>query len=185
MGGKIFQGTRIQREKRRAAVTPLRKAVSSDPRQAIFANTSLAPLSWFHGSRVATAHAHQCCRFQSYAKTVPSRMKLTMKLTMRESASMTTDTWSRRVTSVFNSALELRTTYKIFKVPEEWRNTLTAILFVNLMNHFIECRCLAHLKMDSCIAIYTGWPNKIGTAYFPQYLAGSLLDAITGISVWG
>ena len=67
------------------------------------AQTSLAPLSWFHGSRVTTAHAHQCCIFQSYAKTVPSRMKLTMKLTMREPASMTTDTWSQRVTSDFNS----------------------------------------------------------------------------------
>ena len=49
---------------------------------------------------------HQCCIFQSYAKTVPSRMKLTMKLTMREPAFMgfmTTDTWSRRVTYDFNS----------------------------------------------------------------------------------
>ena len=27
----------------------------------------------------STAHAHQCCRFQSYAKTVPSRMKLTKR----------------------------------------------------------------------------------------------------------
>ena len=27
---------------------------------------------------------------------------------------------------------------------------------------------------------YTGWPNKNGTAYFPQYV-----DAITGISVRG
>ena len=53
---------------------------------------SLAPLSRFHGSRVTTAQANQCCIFQSYAKTVPSRMKLTMKLTMREPASMTTDT---------------------------------------------------------------------------------------------
>ena len=24
------------------------------------------------GSRVTTAHAHQCCIYQSYAKTVPS-----------------------------------------------------------------------------------------------------------------
>ena len=46
---------------------------------AVKAQTSLTPLSWFHGSRVTTAHAHQCCRFQSYAKTVPSRMKLTMR----------------------------------------------------------------------------------------------------------
>ena len=51
------------------------------------------------------AHAHQCCIFQSYAKTVPSRMKLTMKFTMREPASMTTDTWSLHVTSDFYSAL--------------------------------------------------------------------------------
>ena len=42
---------------------------------------------WFHGSRVTTAHAHQCCIFQSYAKTVPLRMKLTMC----EPASMTMD----------------------------------------------------------------------------------------------
>ena len=70
---------------------------------AVEAQTSLAPLSWFHGSRVTTAHAHQCCIFQSYAKTVPSRMKLTM----REPASMTTDTWSRRVTSDFNSVLRI------------------------------------------------------------------------------
>ena len=40
---------------------------------AVKAQTSLAPLSRFRGSHVTTAHAHQCCRFQSYAKTVPSR----------------------------------------------------------------------------------------------------------------
>ena len=50
---------------------------------AVKAQTSLAPLSRFRGSRVTTTHAHQCCRFQSYAKNVPSRMKLTMKLTKR------------------------------------------------------------------------------------------------------
>ena len=38
----------------------------------------------FRGSHVTTAHEQQCCRFQSYAKTVPSRMKLTTKLTKRE-----------------------------------------------------------------------------------------------------
>ena len=30
---------------------------------------SLAPLSWFPGSCKPTAHVHQCCRFQSYAKS--------------------------------------------------------------------------------------------------------------------
>ena len=47
---------------------------------AVKAETSLAPLSRFQGSLVTTAHAHQCCRFQSYAKTVPSRMKLTSEM---------------------------------------------------------------------------------------------------------
>ena len=37
-----------------------------------------------HACGVPTAHVHQCCRFQSYAKTVPSQMKLTTKLTKRE-----------------------------------------------------------------------------------------------------
>ena len=54
------------------------------------------------GSRRTTAHAHQCCISQSYEKTVPSRMKLTM----REPASMTTDKGSRRVASYFYSGLE-------------------------------------------------------------------------------
>ena len=34
---------------------------------AVKAQTSLAPLSRFRGSHVTTAHAHQCCTFQSYA----------------------------------------------------------------------------------------------------------------------
>ena len=59
------------------------------------------------GSLGTTAHAHQCCIFQSYAKTVPSQMKLTMILTMREPASMTTDKGSRRETSYSNSVLEI------------------------------------------------------------------------------
>ena len=78
----------------------IRMCADCTPEYAVEAQTSLAPLSWFHGSSVATAHAHQCCIFQSYAKTVPSRMKLTL----REPASMTTDTWSQRLTSDFNSA---------------------------------------------------------------------------------
>ena len=50
-------------------------------------------------------------------------MKLTMKLTMREPASMTTDTWSRRVTSDFNSALKYNnkprlTSYKTKEVKK-------------------------------------------------------------------
>ena len=52
------------------------------------------------------AHAHQCCIFQSYAKTVPLRMKLTM----REPASMTTDKGAWRMTSYSNSILTSTTT---------------------------------------------------------------------------
>ena len=44
------------------------------PLYAVKAQTSQAPLSRFRGSRITTAHAHQCCRFQSYAKTVPSEI---------------------------------------------------------------------------------------------------------------
>ena len=33
---------------------------------AVKAQTSLAPLSWFPGSRKPTAHVHQCCRFSEY-----------------------------------------------------------------------------------------------------------------------
>ena len=50
------------------------------PLYAVKAQTSLAPLSWFRGSHITTAHEQQCCRFQSYAKTVPSPMKLTSEI---------------------------------------------------------------------------------------------------------
>ena len=46
---------------------------------AVKAQTSLAPLSRFRGSHI-TAHEQQCCRFQSYAKAVPSPMKLTSEI---------------------------------------------------------------------------------------------------------
>ena len=36
---------------------------------AVKVQRSLAPLSWFPGSRKPTAHVHHCCRFQSYAKS--------------------------------------------------------------------------------------------------------------------
>ena len=59
--------------------------INSDKLQyAVKAQTSLAPLSRFCGSHITTAHEQQCCRFQSYAKTVPSCMKPSMKFTKRE-----------------------------------------------------------------------------------------------------
>ena len=78
------------------------------------------------------AHAHQCCIFHSYAKTVPSRMKLTMKLTMREPASMTTDTWSRRVTSDFYSAFQLKCQLPFVKYSNNCYTLLGTSLFTTL-----------------------------------------------------
>ena len=46
---------------------------------AVKVQRSLAPLSRFRGSHITTAH-EQCCRFQSYAKSVPSPMKLTSEI---------------------------------------------------------------------------------------------------------
>ena len=69
------------------------------------------------GSRGTTAHAHQCCIFQSYAKTVPSRMNLTMKLTMSEPASMTTNKGAWRMMSYSNSVLVASTIWSSCECP--------------------------------------------------------------------
>ena len=37
---------------------------------AVKVQRSLAPLSWFRGSHILTAHEQECCRFQSYANSV-------------------------------------------------------------------------------------------------------------------
>ena len=47
---------------------------------AVKVQRSLAPLSRFRGSHNTTAHEQQCCRFQSYAKSVPSPIKLTSEI---------------------------------------------------------------------------------------------------------
>ena len=64
------------------------------------------------------AHAHQCCIFQSYAKTVPSRMKLTM----REPASIVMDKGAWRMTSYSNSVLHR---FANFVCPPSWRHVET------------------------------------------------------------
>ena len=71
---------------------------------AVKTQTSLAPLSRFRGSCVTTTHAHQCCRFQSYAKTVPSQMKLT-KHEPTFLGSTTTDhgVWRLTLTAYYSS----------------------------------------------------------------------------------
>ena len=73
---------------------------------AVKVQRSLAPLSRFRGSHITTAHAHQCCRFQSYAKTVPSRMKLAKREPHSWDPRQRT-TWSGLVTSDFNSVLQI------------------------------------------------------------------------------
>ena len=47
---------------------------------AVKVQRSLAPLSWFRGSHITTALEQECCRFQSYAKSVPSPMKFTSEI---------------------------------------------------------------------------------------------------------
>ena len=110
---------------------------------AVKAQRSLAPLSCFHGSRVTTAHVHQCCRFQSYAKTVPSQIKLTMKLTIHGKAfmgSMTTDMWSRCVTSDFTSVLWW--TIEIFLDVVSQQHMVYTLLKsdVTSRDHVVRCR---------------------------------------------
>ena len=64
-----------------------------------------APLSCHAGSRGPMRMRTNVVYFR-VGEDCTVAMKLTMKLTMREPASMTTDTWSRRVTSDFYSALK-------------------------------------------------------------------------------
>ena len=47
----------------------IRLVQQASAQYAVKVQRSLAPLSWFPGSRKPTAHVHQCCRFQSYAKS--------------------------------------------------------------------------------------------------------------------
>ena len=42
---------------------------ATSPLYAVKVQRSLAPLSWFPGSRKPTAHVHKWCTFQSYAKS--------------------------------------------------------------------------------------------------------------------
>ena len=88
---------------------------------AVKAQTSLAPLSCLAGSRGLIRMRTNIVYFR-VMRRLPSRMKLTMKLTMREPASMTTDTWSRRVTSDFNSvfAVKIRRHTPCSRGPLSW-----------------------------------------------------------------
>ena len=47
---------------------------------AVKVQRSLALLSRFRGSHITTALEQQCCRLQSYAKSVPSPMKFTSEI---------------------------------------------------------------------------------------------------------
>ena len=69
---------------------------------AVKVQRSLSPLSRFCGSHITTVHEQQCCRFQSYANSVPSPMKLTKREPHSWDPRQRT-TWSRLVTSDFNS----------------------------------------------------------------------------------
>ena len=73
---------------------------------AVKVQRSLAPLSRFRGSHITTAHEQQCCRFQSYANSVPSPMKLTKREPHSWDPRQRT-TSSRLVTFDFNSVLSI------------------------------------------------------------------------------
>ena len=74
---------------------------------AVKVQTSLAPLSWFPGSRVPTAHVHQCC---TWVMRRLCRRKWNWQRNWQSVNQYSWDpwqwtTWSRRVTSDFNSVL--------------------------------------------------------------------------------
>ena len=69
---------------------------------------SLAPLSRFRGSHIPSAHEQECCRFQSMRTLCDRLWNLQAKFTLREPHSWDPrqrTTWSRVVTSDFNSVL--------------------------------------------------------------------------------
>ena len=107
-------------------------------------------------------HMHTNVVYKSYAKTVPSRMKLTMKLTMREPASMTTDTWSRSVTSHFNSVLEMSVIgCSLQKFSYTWckinKCQLAKKLHMVLINLHLVLAILFGLQCVLKVWIYTWW----------------------------
>ena len=69
---------------------------------AVKVQRSLAPLSRFRGSHITTAHKQEYCRFQSYANSVRSPMKFTLREPHSWDPWQRT-MWSRVVTSDFNS----------------------------------------------------------------------------------
>ena len=78
--------------------------------QAVYAvkvQRSLAPLSQFRGSHITTAHEQECCRFQSYAKSVPSPMKFTSKIYKAWTTFLGSTSTDHVVTFDFNSVLNL------------------------------------------------------------------------------
>ena len=117
------------------------------------------------------AYNHCACASMLYiselcelAKTVPSRMKLTMKLTMREPASMATDTWSRRVTSDFNSVFQTnhhtsfqgtwRTKYLWNKTPSLYEIILRVYQSKTSENQLVHFKVAAtSLKLE--VRLYT------------------------------
>ena len=79
--------------------------ISFRPHYAVKAQTSLAPLSCLAGSRGLMRMRTNIVYFRATRRLYRREWNWTMILTMREPASMTTDTWSRRVTSDSNSVL--------------------------------------------------------------------------------
>ena len=85
-------------------------AYTSLGQYAVKVQRSLAPLSRFCGSHIPTAHAHQCCRFQSYARShaIAYEIDLQAKFTLREPHS-----WDPRQRTSRDVGLEQRIRYSV------------------------------------------------------------------------
>ena len=134
---------------------------------AVKVQRSLAPLSWFPGSRKPTAHMHQCCRFQSYAKSedcMPSPMKFTSEIYIAWTTflgSTTTAPHGPRCDGLTLTAYYIlrRCEYSILGVLcslHVWHfrlNILYTIQFSSSKNNIF-------LKVKNCIFMFVWSPNR-------------------------
>ena len=97
------------------------------------AQTSLAPLSWFPGSHIPTAHVHQCCRVQSYANSHAIAYEIRKIQSVNHIPGIHDN--RRPVTFDFNSVLESCFThayiYGILCVNGSFKCLAWALVFVN------------------------------------------------------
>ena len=112
---------------------------------AVKVQRSLAPLSWFPGSRKPTVHVHQCCKFQSYMRRAEDCMPSPMKFTSEIYIAWTTF---------------LGSTTTAPHGPRLWRLTLTAyydmLTWVLMVLIYFSCQFIikAHVPVDCTWCTY-------------------------------